>query len=359
MEAEPLKAPPPLLEGFVGALVPPAAQEAIMGDLFELYQSPLQYMVSAARTIPFVLVSQIRRQANIPAMIFQALASSACFIGILLSLHQPIVMTNLLLVIAATIVVALILDVYRNDKPTSENRAALAAIITAIAVVAYAFYVLVVAFNASHLYARQFSWTFFPWLLIIFGMPSLCALPASFIIGLEAFDDVDVADISHNNLTQHFSRFELQARLRNNLETVLLTFSGAISSVIMWRVGLSLSLVGSLVAAIYAASVLYLLIYGAPKQTVPKGDFLYLRFAFQQEMTRQYQLRAFVGWLGPAPLVYLLYAAAFHYSAGPTHELWLMYATLTTICGAFLVLTANHDRGIRLRRITNHLDRLR
>jgi hypothetical protein len=151
----------------------------------------------------------------------------------------------------------------------------------------------------------------------------------------------------------------MQARLRNNLETLLLIFTGAMSGLIMWRAGLRLSLVGSLVAAIYAASVLYLLVYGAPNQAVPEGDFLYVRIAFQQEMTRQYQLRALVGWLGPTPLVYLLYAAAFHYSAGPTHELWLMYATLTTICGAFLVLTANHDRGIRLRRITNHLDRLR
>jgi hypothetical protein len=359
METEPLKAPPPLLEGFVGALVPPAAQEAVMGDLFELYQSPLQYVVSAARTIPFVLASQIRRQANIPVMILQALASSACFIGILLSLHRPLVTTNLLLVIAATIVVALILDVYRNDKPASENWAALGAIITSIAVVAYVFYVLVLTLHANRIYARQFSWTFFPWLIITFGMPLLCALRASFIIGLEAFDDVDVDDMSHKNIMQYFSKFEAQARLRNNLEIVLLIFSGAISGLIMWRAGLTLSLVGSLVAAIYAASVLYLLVYGAPNQAVPEGDFLYVRIAFQQEMTRQYQLRALVGWLGPTPLVYLLYAAAFHYSAGPTHELWLMYATLTTICGAFLVLTANRDRGARLRRITNHLDRLR
>jgi hypothetical protein len=291
-------------------------------------------------------------------MILQALASSACFSGILLSLHQPLVMTDLLLVTAATIVLALTLDVYRDDKPTSENRAALGAIITAVAAVAYAYYVLVLALHANKLYAREFSWTFLPWLIITFGMPSLCALRASFIIGLEALDDLDVNDMSRNNLTQHFSRFEAQARLRNNAEIVLLILSGAIAAVILWRAGLRLSLVGSLVAAIYAASVLYLLIYGAPRQKQPVGDFLQLRLAFQQEMTRQYQLRAFVGWLGPAPLVYLLYAAAFH-SEGPTQQLWLMYATLATICGAFLVLTFNRDRGARLRGITNHLDRLR
>ena len=358
METEPLKAPPPLLEGFVGALVPPAAQEAVMGDLFELYQSPLQYVVSAARTIPFVLASQIRRQANIPVMIFQALASCACFSGIFLSLHQPFVMTNLLLVTAATMAVALAFDVYRDDKPTSENRAALGAIITAVVAVAYAYYVLVIAHHANKLYAREFSETFFPWLIIAFGMPSLCALRASFIIGLEALDDLDVNDMSHKNLRQYFSRFEAQARLRNSVETALLILGGAIAAAILWRAGLNLNLAGSLVAAIYAVSVLYLLIYGAPRKVRPTRDFLHLRLTFQQEMTRQYQLRALVGWLGPAPLVYLLYAAAFH-SAGPAQQLWLMYATLTTICGAFLVLTTNRDRGARLRGITNHLDRLR
>src|SRR6185312_6981544 len=317
METEPLKAPPPLLESFIATLIPPAAQEAVMGDLFELYQSPLQYVVTAARAIPFVLASQIRRQANIPVMILQALASAACFSGIFLSLHQRLVMTNLLLVTAATMVVALTLDVYRDDKPTSENRAALGAIITAVAAVAYAYYVLVVALHANKFYAREFGWTFLPWLIITFGMPSLCALRASFIIGPEALDDLDINDISRNNLTQYFSRFEAQARLRNTVETLLLILGGAIAGVILWRAGLSLSRVGSLAAAIYAASILYLLIYGAPKRGEPSvKDFLHLRLAFQQEMMRQYQLRAFVGWLGPAPLVYLLYAAAFH-SEGP------------------------------------------
>ena len=357
METEPLKAPPPLLEGLVGALIPPAARETVMGDLFELYQSPLQYVASAARAIPFVVASQIRRQANIPVMLLQMLASSACFCGVLLSLHQALVMTNLVLVITGTGVAALLLDVYQNDRPTSENRAAFGAVITAIAVVAYAYYVLVLTLHANRSFARQFSWTFFPWLLITFGIPSLYALRAS--MGLEIFDGVDVGQMPRANLAEYFSRFETQARLRNYIEIALLILGGVISGLVLRYLGLTLNLIGSLVAAIYVASVLYLVVFGAPKKGGTKGDFLQRRLTFQQEMTRQYQLRAFVSWLGPAPLVYLLYAAAFRYAPGPAQQVWLMYATLTTICGAFLVLTVNRDRGARLRNVTNHLDRSR
>jgi hypothetical protein len=64
--------PPALIEAAVRLLVPYAAREHVLGDLSERYSSPLQYTVDALRTIPFVLVSQIRRTSPLGAVVIQS-----------------------------------------------------------------------------------------------------------------------------------------------------------------------------------------------------------------------------------------------------------------------------------------------
>ena len=47
--------PPVLIDAVVRALIPPACREHVVGDLWERYRSPWQFVLDAARTIPFVL----------------------------------------------------------------------------------------------------------------------------------------------------------------------------------------------------------------------------------------------------------------------------------------------------------------
>ena len=69
METEPCveARPPALIESAVGLIVPPAAREHVLGDLFERYASPGLYVLEAARTLPFVLASQSRRTSHFVA----------------------------------------------------------------------------------------------------------------------------------------------------------------------------------------------------------------------------------------------------------------------------------------------------
>lgn len=53
--------PPKSLEAFFARCIPLARREEVLGDLSEKYTSPLQYFFLAARTIPFVIVSRLRR----------------------------------------------------------------------------------------------------------------------------------------------------------------------------------------------------------------------------------------------------------------------------------------------------------
>ena len=53
--------PPAGIESAVGLLVPPLAREHVLGDLAERYTSPAGYLLDALRSVPAVVISQIRR----------------------------------------------------------------------------------------------------------------------------------------------------------------------------------------------------------------------------------------------------------------------------------------------------------
>ena len=58
--------PPKVIERVVQLLIPPASREHVLGDLSERYESTRQYLVDALRTLPFVVVSRVRRTSNPP-----------------------------------------------------------------------------------------------------------------------------------------------------------------------------------------------------------------------------------------------------------------------------------------------------
>lgn len=75
-------APPAWLETVVSRLVPPACREHVLGDFFERYRSPWQYVADALATLPFVVAGQIRRTANPLRLVMCAFSAFVCFNGI-------------------------------------------------------------------------------------------------------------------------------------------------------------------------------------------------------------------------------------------------------------------------------------
>ena len=53
--------PPALIEALVGWLTPAASREHVLGDLRERSRSTAEFVANAARTVPFVVASQMRR----------------------------------------------------------------------------------------------------------------------------------------------------------------------------------------------------------------------------------------------------------------------------------------------------------
>ena len=104
--------PSALIERVVRLLTPPACREHVLGDLWERYRSPGQYLRDAMRTLPFVIVSRIRRTSSAPLLAFQAFCVFATFAGPWMT---PIPMA--VSAMAAAVAILAIRQAYRVDAP--------------------------------------------------------------------------------------------------------------------------------------------------------------------------------------------------------------------------------------------------
>jgi hypothetical protein len=72
--------PSKIAEAIVAVFLPPACREEVLGDLHERYRSQGQYALDAARTIPLVIISRIRRTADPQVLLMQAFALYGSFL---------------------------------------------------------------------------------------------------------------------------------------------------------------------------------------------------------------------------------------------------------------------------------------
>ena len=79
--------PPVLIDAVVRALIPPACREHVIGDLWERYRSPWQFVLDAAGTIPFVVASQIRRTSTLAGVVIHAFI---LFVSLGVSSKRPV-----------------------------------------------------------------------------------------------------------------------------------------------------------------------------------------------------------------------------------------------------------------------------
>ena len=129
--------PPELMDRVVGWLIPPASREAVIGDLWERYSSPLRYVSEAMRILPFVIFSQIRRTSNIPMLGIVAFTFFVCFGGFAVN-GPPIDVPRWLRAAIPTIAVlaGLILrDVYRGSERQPARGAAFDVVTAAVCIV--------------------------------------------------------------------------------------------------------------------------------------------------------------------------------------------------------------------------------
>jgi hypothetical protein len=122
--------PPELIEKIVGILIPMACREHVLGDLYERYTSPGQYVLDALSVLPFLLASRIVRTFRLELLVAQASALYITFAGASIVagpsyLYDKGALFPLALVIADALLVLLLCDAYadpRDGSPRSAQR---------------------------------------------------------------------------------------------------------------------------------------------------------------------------------------------------------------------------------------------
>ena len=80
------------LEQMLERLIPPAAREAVLGDLRESYARRSDYLREILKAAPYVIASQMRRHLNLPVLMLQGAMIFWFFDGRMAVLALPLLM---------------------------------------------------------------------------------------------------------------------------------------------------------------------------------------------------------------------------------------------------------------------------
>jgi hypothetical protein len=292
--------PPALIDAVVRRLVPPACREHVLGDLWERYASPQQYVADALRTLPFVLGSQIRRTVN-PAML--AIQTLMVF-GVVGGLRPTPDGAELpawlhALIPAAAAAFALILrDAYRTQAPRTPWQHALAdAAVVAASVLVAQGVLAAAALDAALTFGAAIGRGSVAFAIVLLGragMPLERDLHAHLAVR---------GPMSPEEFARDVLLFERTIRQRNRREVFAGVVVVAAFSALLWRgpgfmarIGFGLVIAGTLFV------IHYIRTRGATRPVPMQGELAASVAVYRQELERQRDLLHNVMWWYLLPL---------------------------------------------------------
>jgi len=325
--------PPEWLERIVLAAIPPAAREAVGGDLWETYQAPRQYVAEALRTVPLVILSQARRNLNFPALMLQGALSYSC-LGTLATL--------------ALLPILMLLGAYQATARPAPRRAFRESILMA-AFVTIVLLQLMTMHIATQLGLEHFNWLSL-FLQALLLSPLLCLFRAGLILLGDRRTGSLSGAIAMEKLEQDYRAFAGRARRRNLAEGAALALAAACCFYFGWNL---------LPVRLFGLVGLYLLLHAAPRALPARGDFVSLRAQYQQELARQQQLRQFLWWLWFTPALVALNAGLIQAGLASGRPLIAVMGAIGVALLCFLVTALNREHGGRVQEQIGLLDRMR
>jgi hypothetical protein len=120
-----------VIEKVVGIFIPPACREEVLGDLRERNEGAQLFIYDALRTVPFVIVSRIRRTTDSVVLLMEAFCCYVSFLAVALVAEPVLLKTReglLRLAIPGAIALAVLVvaDAYANPRKRSVLRPVLA-----------------------------------------------------------------------------------------------------------------------------------------------------------------------------------------------------------------------------------------
>lgn len=337
MEAAALNAPPPWLEKIVLGLIPPRARETVAGDLCETYTSPRQYAREALRTVPQVIVSQMRRNLNLPALILQTGLVYFCLGPAAASLALPILLLN---------------DTYQPITRPCPKRALRAAILIASAALVF-----LQAASLTMGAAIRADLDRTTWMTLLFLGPMLSPVMglcrAGLIVDGDQRTPLAAGDMSAPELANVYRAFARRARWHNMVEGAALLAAGSFACVFLHDT-VSIPLI-----ALYLLAAFYLLLHGAPRMPGVQADFVSLRAHFQSELIQRQRQRHFLWWLWFAPALAALYLKLVEGMLANGKPILAVMGIVAAILSCFLITALTREYGGRIQEQVGSLDRMR
>ena len=333
MEAARLNPPPDWLERMVLAAIPPAAREAVAGDLWETYQSPRQYAAEALHTVPFVVASQMRRNLNLPALILQGALIFICLGGAATLVFLPVLMLR---------------EAYQAIQRPCPRRAMREAILLSSGAMVLLFLIMSVKLP----FAVRSGVDHFTWMnLFLLGMllsPFLCMFRAGLIMQGDRCAPLAAASLPKEELARDYQTFLHRALCRNVLEAVALGSAGICGLFLGWN---------AVLVGLFMLAAVHLLLTTV-RSVSPMCDFASLRAHYQRELARQQQLHRFLRWLWFTPVVVALHLRLAENGLA-TGRLAGMLDCVAAVILCFLVAALNREHGGRVQEQIGLLDRVR
>ena len=257
------------LEEAVERLIPPAAREAVLGDLRESCHGRWAYLCEIVKTAPFVIASQMARHLNLPVLMLQGALAFWFF--------NPLV--------AALVVLALMLREAYQPMTRPDPRRALR--------------------NAMHLsFTGLFLGLLTPvpvrqalMLALLAGPFSLflCGLRTGLILSMDRCEAQLPDSMALTELRACREIFWKRVTQRRRLEMAALVLAA-----LCWPAMIGSS-PGVTLGAIFLAAALYLFHLDFTAERDRPGDFVTLRRRYVEEMRSDEQLRRFLCWLWVVP----------------------------------------------------------
>lgn len=329
MEAARLNGPPDWLENIVLLAIPPAARETVAGDLWETFSTPHHYAAEALRTVPLVILSQMRRNLNLPALILQSALIFIC-LGTMTAL--------------AMLPVLMLRDAYRPRARPCPRRAMRDAILLSSGVI-----LLLLQVMSLRLPARagldHFNWLSL-FLQALLLSPVLCIFRAGLILQSDRGTPAPAGALPMEELARLYRAFLRRRRRRHLLEAAALAVAAA-GLFLVWN---------KMAAGLFALVAVYLLLEAASFPL--RCDFVALRARYQQALMRQQQLRRFLRWLWATPGLILLYTKLVEsgLAAGRPVATMLGGTAMAILC--FLIAALNREQDGRVQEQVSLLDRM-
>ena len=338
--------PPAVIDWIVRLLIPPAAREAVVGDLWERYRSPLQYLSEAIRVLPYVVSGQIRRSTNLPLLATQAILLFGCLGGFVAAEGPRTTAVDAprwegaAFAAAAALIGLLLRDAYRKTEEWSATRGVFDIVTVALCVL------LSQALVAG---AASPDWLLSPTRALLFA---ISALPGLFVLrlvlGLDGdlrLSSVTAGDApSADDLMRDYRAFERRVRVRNAAFVGAGLFIVATGAAFLWHF-VNPPPIGYLFVAGHTLIVAYIVLMGGAR-TMPQAIGLTAALThYRGELDRQRRLFRFIWWWFLLPLFLGIAMQAIAPGIESGEMMRAAFGTAVVLLLAVFVAMLNRDRA--------------